>query len=419
MQVSASRLHGKPRAAGASRKRTVNCIRAVSDARTIRAGACSADAAGGLLAASPKRACSLSRSASRGRLANWPQQNGGTQPSSSLPPTSPSAAARHRLSASFTDSQRLLGDSAPGGGGGGGLGRVAEDRECLSQTEMEMATAISGPHAANGGDKFPAGGGQFAAGGHSASEASIRGGMRISHSSSGLRGGMPLHGFSAPTSMPLSAGSPGGAGRFGTMSPPPMFGNGFAAAGGSMMSLGSTDGWPKGGAPTAGGRSSNEWSPTLGGPQLNNLQHFGSLGSASDMSAATGFTTLSRRFGSLHVASSDSLCDMAYSRGPAGGSHFGGGSFPSENGPPSSIHHQGQYGGPSPGGADTEARVRAGQMFGGTSFASMAPVATVPEPGMMCMPSGNGGGGAPAGGPHSHHCSLLDELDLGAHRFAL
>lgn len=48
------------------------------------------------------------------------------------------------------------------------------------------------------------------------------------------------------------------------------------------------------------------------------IQEGGSLGSASDMSAATGFHHLNRKFGSLAFASSNSLSDMSCAQHPPG-----------------------------------------------------------------------------------------------------
>lgn len=433
MQARHSQRQTRP--ASASRKRTVNCIRAVSDAVPISGQRGAADALGA--AASPKRARSLSRSASRGAaLANWPQPSplapATQQPAAQqMPPPSPPAAGlqqRNFISGSFTDSHALA-SAEPGG-----LGCVAEDRECsLSAVEMEMAATLgSQPNGGSHSERLPpfavgegAGGGGLPA---FRSDASFRGGMRISRSSSGLRGA--VHGLSAPA----ASGPPGAL----PMSPPgsnyssylpPVGPNGQASGG--LVSLGSGDGWK---GPTTGlsNRSSVDWSPTSAGgcgaggltprqQQLLLSAPYGSVGGDSDMSAATGYTQLSRRFGSMHVASSDSLSDMAFSRNSShftgsahglnhsgmhpnpGGIGFGGGNSHAANAPVDCAGHS----------ADTEARVRAGQVFNAASFASMAPVALMHEPGMMHMPSGGGGDAAPRHG-HTGSCSLLDELDLGA-----
>lgn len=397
-------------------------------------------------AASPKRPCSLSRSASRtAGLANWPQPSPlaptSQQAPASAPPPSPSAASAagggHRRfgSNSFSDSHALAQESTPA------LGCVAEDRECLSPVEMEMAATLgsqserlthlsSGDNAAAG---IPP----------SRSDASL-GGMRISRSSSGLRG-VATHGFSAPAAGPLLMPmSPPGSGY--TSYLPPV-GPHSGAGGPALMSLGSHDGW-KGPQGHTSNRSSADWSPTSFGAYNSNAgdgggngapcssgmpcsngmpmqqaggQPYGSAGCESDMSAATGYTQLSRRFGSMHVASSDSLSDMAFSRGSAV-THFTGSahglSHSSMNPNPHAAAAAPANGQPMAGAAssqhsaDTEARVRAGQMFSGTSFASMAPVAAMQEPAMMRMPSGGGDAAAPRH-RHTGSCSLLDELDLG------
>lgn len=424
------------RPASAGRKRTVNCIRAVSDAVPIGGQRATADVALAA-AASPKRPCSLSRSASRtAGLANWPQPSplapSPQQGPASAPPPPPSAASAagggHRRfgSNSFSDSHALAPESAPA------LGCVAEDRECLSPVEMEMVATLG----SQSERLTHLSAGDSAAGGipPSRSDASIAG-MRISRSSSGLRAA--THGFSAPAAGPLLMPmSPPGRGC--TSYLPPV-GPHSGADGPALMSLGSVDGW-KGPQGHTSNRSSADWSPTSFGAYNSNMgdggsgascsigmpmqqaggQPYGSIGGESDMSAATGYTQLSRRFGSMHVASSDSLSDMAFSRGSAV-THFTGSAH--------GLNHSGMHPNPhataaaiggqpvagfacSQHSADTEARVRAGQMFSGTSFASMAPAAATQEPAMMRMPSGGGKAAAPRH-RHTGSCSLLDELDLG------
>jgi hypothetical protein len=92
-------------------------------------------------AASPKRACSLSRSGSRDpRLAAWPAassvQQASQQQPVSMPPLSPPACMQQQqqrrfMSGSFTDSHALTES---------GLDAVAEERECsLSAVSVPAA----------------------------------------------------------------------------------------------------------------------------------------------------------------------------------------------------------------------------------------------------------------------------------------
>ena len=257
--------------------------------------------------------------------------------------------------------------------------------------------------------------GQVGRPGHFSTGGADAAGVPASRSNTSVRGG--LHGMHKGP-MPLPMSPPGS--KYTSYLPPAALGGAQHPAG--IMPLGSADGW-KGVSAGVSNRSSAEWSPGSLGPchlaagqqQPPLLQHaaYGSMGGDSDMSAATGYTQLSRRFGSMHVASSDSLSDMAFSRNS---SHFAGSAH--------GLNHSGMA--PNPGGvgvgpaatpgssghsADTEACVRAGQVFSAASFASMAPVGVVAEPTMMCVQ--NGGGEPTVRHHHTVPCSLLDELDLG------
>lgn len=245
--------------------------------------------------------------------------------------------------------------------------------------------------------------GHFSTGGDAAasrSDTSVRGGLQGMH-----KGLMPL-----PMSPPGS--------KYTSYLPP-------AQQPAGIMSLGSADGW-KGVSNGVSNRSSAEWSPTslapchpaAGQQQPQVLQHaaYGSMGGDSDVSAATGYTQLSRRFGSMHVASSDSLSDMAFSRNS---SHFASSAHGLNHSGMAPNSNPAAAGGlaPTPGSsghsADTEACVRAGQVFSAASFASMAPVGAVAEPAMMCVQAGGGDPAVAVRHGHTVSCSLLDELDLG------
>ena len=248
--------------------------------------------------------------------------------------------------------------------------------------------------------------GHFSTGGDAAAS------TPASRADTSVRGG--LHGLQKGL-MPLPMSPPGS--KYTSYLPP-------AQQPAGIMPLGSADGW-KG----VSNRSSAEWSPTSLGPgqqqQQHPLQHapYGSMGGDSDVSAATGYTQLSRRFGSMHVASSDSLSDMAFSRNS---SHFAGSAHGLNHSGMAPNSNPAAAGGlaPTPGSsghsADTEACVRAGQVFSAASFASMAPVGAVAEPAMMCVQQ-HGGGDPAVAVRHGHavSCSLLDELDLGEWLYAL